>query len=152
MYRTMNGAGRAFGAAIVLAIVAVAPASARDITVQMKDSGAAGTMVFEPAFVRAMPGDAVHFVPTNPAHNAETIPTMLPAGVASSRGQMGKEFVLTVTAPGLYGIKCLPHYSMGMVALIQVGKGPPANLAAAMAVKLPPFANKRMAPMLAGVK
>jgi hypothetical protein len=41
---------------------------------------------------------------------------------------------------------------MGMVALVQVGNGPSANLAAAKAVKLPPLATKRMATYFAQAK
>ena len=141
----------AYAAAALLALTAT-PAMAKEVVVKMKNQGAAGAMVFEPAFVKAMPGDTVRFVPSDPSHNAETIPTMLPAGVAPRKGGMNKEFVLPVTTPGLYGIKCMPHYSMGMVALVQVGNGPSANLAAARAVKLPPFAAKRMTPMLAQAK
>ncbi|WP_375287271.1 pseudoazurin [Sphingomonas sp.] len=134
---------------LAVALTAATPALAKDIVVKMKNQGAGGSMVFEPAFVKAQPGDVVHFVPTDPSHNAETIPTMLPAGVAPSKGQMNKEFVLPVKTPGVYGIKCLPHYSMGMIALVQVGNGPSSNLAAAKAVKLPPFAQRRMTPLLA---
>lgn len=141
----------AYAAATLLALTAT-PALAKEFVVKMKNQGAAGAMVFEPAFVKAMPGDTVRFVPSDPSHNAETIPTMLPAGVAPSKGGMNKEFVLPVSTPGLYGIKCMPHYSMGMVALVQVGNGPSSNLAAARAVKLPPFAAKRMTPMLAQAK
>ncbi len=137
---------------LFLAATAATPALAKDITVHMRNQGAAGAMVFEPSFIKAKPGDVIHFVPTDPSHNAETIPTMLPPGVTPSKGAMNKEFVLPVKAPGLYGIKCMPHYSMGMVALVQVGDGPSPNLAAARAVKLPPFAAKRMTPMLAQAK
>lgn len=136
------------GIAFVPAPAAPAPA-ARTIIVQMKDMGAEGAMVFEPGFVKANVGDTIRFIPTNPTHNAETIASMLPAGVAPSSGTMGKEFDLKLTAPGLYGIKCKPHYAMGMVALIQAGKGPSPNLAAVKAVSLPPFAKKRMAAYLA---
>ncbi len=135
-----------------LAMAVATPAVAKDVVVKMKNMGAEGAMVFEPAFVKAEVGDTVRFVPTDPSHNAETIPTMLPAGVAPSVGALNKEFVLKVTAPGVYGIKCKPHYSMGMVGLVQVGKGPSANLAAAKLVKLPPFAAKRMNAMLAQAK
>ena len=141
----------AYLAAAALTAISV-PAMAKDHVVQMKNMGKAGAMVFEPAFVRAAPGDRIRYVPTDPSHNAETIPTMLPPGVASTKGGMNKEFVLTVTKPGLYGIKCQPHYSMGMVGLVQVGAGPSANLASAKAAKLPPFAAKRMNPMLAQAK
>lgn len=137
-------------AAAVLATAA--PAMAKDHVVQMKNTGKAGAMVFEPAFVKAKPGDRIRYVPTDPSHNAETIATMLPAGVAPSKGGMNKEWVLTVSKPGLYGVKCQPHYSMGMVALVQVGDGPSPNLAQARAAKLPPFAAKRMNAMLAQAK
>lgn len=136
------------GIAFVPAPAAPAPAG-RVITVQMKDMGAEGAMVFEPGFVKANVGDTIRFVPQNPSHNAETIASMLPAGVTPSSGGMGKAFDLKLTAPGLYGVKCKPHYAMGMVALIQAGKGPSPNLAAAKAVSLPPFAKKRMAAYLA---
>lgn len=145
--RLLLGLGIA-GASLAFA----APVAAKEIVVHMKNSGAAGPMVFEPMFVKANPGDKIRFVPTDPSHNAETIAEMLPAGVAPSSGQMNKEFVLPVTKPGLYGIKCKPHYTMGMVALVQVGKGPSANLAAAKAVKLAPLAAKRMTTMLAQAK
>lgn len=141
-----------FAFAALLLAGAATPALAKDIVVHMKNQGAAGAMVFEPAFVKAQPGDVVHFVPTDPSHNAETIPNMLPAGVTPSKGQMNKEFVLPVKTPGVYGIKCMPHYSMGMIALVQVGNGPSPNLAAAKAVKLAPFAQKRMIPLLAKAK
>jgi len=136
----------------VCAITASAPASAKDIVVHMKNQGAEGAMVFEPSLVKAAPGDVIHFKPTDPSHNAETMSTMLPAGAAPMKGKMSKEVVMTVSKPGLYGIKCMPHYSMGMVALVQVGKPTPADIAAAKAVKLPPLAAKRMTAILAKVK
>ncbi|QJR01235.1 pseudoazurin [Sphingobium yanoikuyae] len=135
-----------------LAMASAMPAAAKDITVHMKNKGADGAMVFEPSFVKAAPGDVIHFQPTDPSHNAETISTMLPAGATPMKGAMNKEAVLTVSKPGLYGIKCMPHYSMGMVALVQVGKPTAADVMAAKAVKLPPFAAKRMNAALAQVK
>lgn len=135
-----------------LAMASAMPAAAKDITVHMKNKGADGAMVFEPSFVKAAPGDVIHFQPTDPSHNAETISTMLPAGATPMKGAMNKEAVLTVSKPGLYGIKCMPHYSMGMVALVQVGKPTAADVTAAKAVKLPPFAAKRMNAALSQVK
>lgn len=135
-----------------LAAVTAVPANAKDIVVHMKNSGIGGAMVFEPAFIKAAPGDTIHFKPTDAAHNAETMPTMLPTGATPMKGAMNKEVAMKVTKPGLYGIKCMPHYSMGMVALVQVGKVTPADIAAAKAVKMPPMAAKRMTAMLASVK
>lgn len=132
--------------------LSVQPAGARDIIVHMKNQGAEGAMVFEPAFVKAAPGDVIHFKPSDPSHNAETLPTMLPAGATPMKGAMNKEVSMKVTKPGLYGIKCMPHYSMGMVGLVQVGKPSAGEIAAARAVKLPPFAAKRMSSYLDKVK
>ncbi len=142
---------RAVSVIACAALAAASPAMAKDVIVHMKNTGKDGMMVFEPAFVKAAVGDAIHFVPTDMSHNAETIVGMVPDGVAHSIGGMNKEMVLKIGKAGLYGIKCKPHFSMGMVALVQVGKAP-ANLAAVRAAKLPPLAAKRMVPLLAQVK
>lgn len=92
-------------------------------------------MVFEPEFVRAQPGDTIRFVATDPSHNAEIISGMLPEGATSFKGAINEEFVYTLEKEGLYGIKCAPHYGMGMVLLISVGD--PVNLEEAQEVKHP---------------
>ncbi len=145
---------RTTGLALVAMAIALSPLSAmaKEVVVHMKNQGADGAMVFEPSFVKAAPGDTIRFIPTDASHNAETLPTMLPAGAAAMKGAMNKEVSMKVSKPGLYGVKCMPHYSMGMVALVQVGKPAAADIAAAKAVKLPPFAAKRMTALLAKVK
>ena len=50
---------------------------------------------------------------------------------------------------GAYGVKCLPHFAMGMVALVVVGNLPPANLDAVTAAKVPPKAKARFEPLFA---
>lgn len=129
-----------------------APTFARDIHVRMKNRGSEGMMVFEPSFVRATPGDVIHFIPADPSHNAETIPGMAPKGTAPFKGAMSKPVDLKVAKEGLYGVRCMPNIGMGMVALIQVGKASPADIAAARAVKLPPLAARRMTTALAKVR
>ncbi|MBZ9725861.1 pseudoazurin [Mesorhizobium sp. CO1-1-11] len=108
-------------------------ASAEEHVVQMLNKGEKGAMVFQPAFTRAVPGDTVKFVPTDKSHNAETIKGMLPDGAEAFKGKPSEEITVTLTKEGVYGVKCAPHYGMGMVALIVVGK--PVNLEAAQAVK-----------------
>ena len=100
--------------------------------VRMLNRGADGAMVFEPAFIAAEPGDTIRFLPSDKGHNVEGIDGMLPEGVESFRTDFNEVFELTVEAEGLYGIKCTPHYAMGMVALIQVGEA--VNLDAAEGV------------------
>lgn len=127
-----------------------AMAGAETYEVQMKNKGEAGAMVFEPAYVKAMPGDVVKFVPTDKGHNVESIAGMLPEGVAGFKTKFNEEFSLTVDAEGVYGIKCTPHYAMGMVALIQVGDA--VNLDAATAVPQKGKAKGRMADLIAQVR
>ncbi|MEC3947916.1 pseudoazurin [Sphingobium sp. HWE2-09] len=132
----------------MISVAMIAPATGKTITVEMKNKGAAGFMIFEPAFVQATVGDVITFVPTDPGHNAETIPGILPDGVPPSAGAMNKIFTLRLTKDGLYGIECKPHFGMGMVALVKVGRGKSSNAAKAMTAKLPPLAKKRMTTML----
>ena len=118
--------------AIVFACTA-AIAQAETFEVKMLNKGEAGAMVLEPAYVKAMPGDVIHFIATDKGHNVESIKGMLPEGSEGFKSKFNVDYELTVDAEGLYGIKCTPHYGMGMVALIQVGDA--VNLEAAQGVK-----------------
>ena len=135
--------------ALLLAL-AGAPLAAEH-EVHMLNKGEAGMMVFEPAFVKAAPGDTIHFVPTDKSHNVEAIKEILPAGVEPFKSKINEEYTLTVTEPGLYGVKCTPHFAMGMVGLIQVGDAP-ANLDAAKTAKMSKKARERMDAELAQVQ
>lgn len=119
----------------------VGDATAAEHAVKMLNKGAKGGMVFEPDFVKAAPGDSIRFLPTDKGHNVESIKGMLPAGVAEFKSSMNVEYVLAPAAEGVYGVKCTPHYGMGMVALISVGS--PTNAAEARAVKHPGKAGSR---------
>jgi pseudoazurin len=107
-------------------------AYAAEIEVKMLNKGAEGAMVFEPALVKVAPGDTVKFVATDKGHNAETIKGMLPADAAPFLGKNGEDVAVTFEKPGVYGVKCLPHYGMGMVAMVVVGT--PMNVDEAKAV------------------
>jgi pseudoazurin len=122
-------AALALGGAFIFA----GAAGAADIEVKMLNKGVKGAMVFEPDMIIAAPGDTIRFVPTDKGHNVETIKGMIPDGAEPFKSKFNQEFAVTVGAEGVYGVKCMPHYAMGMVALIKVGA--PANLDAAQAVK-----------------
>jgi len=122
-----------FGAVVALALAG--SAAAAEIEVKMLDKGAEGAMVFEPALVKIEPGDTVKFVGTSKGHNAESIKGMLPADAVPFASKINQDIAVTFDKPGVYGVKCLPHYGMGMVALIVVGT--PANADAAKAVSHP---------------
>lgn len=130
--------------------LAAAGANAETIEVHMLNKGETGLMVFEPAFVKAEPGDVIKFIPTDRSHNAESIDGMLPEGVEEFASKVNEEFELTVEAEGLYGVKCKPHWAMGMVALIQVGD--PVNLDEAADAKQRGKAKDRMADLIAQVE
>ena len=113
----------------------------------MLNKGAAGAMVFEPALVKVAPGDTVKFIATDKSRNAESIPEMLPTSAAPFTGKMNEDIVVTFKENGVYGIKCKPHYGMGMVALVVVGD--PTNLEAAAAAKHPGKAKQVFADLVA---
>jgi pseudoazurin len=117
-------------------------ASAEEHVVKMLNNNGKGKfMLFEPSVIKAKVGDTVKFLPTNKGHNAEAIPALWPEGAAEFKGELNAEAVLTLDKPGIYGIKCLPHYPMGMMALIQAGE--PTNAAQLDTYKPASTAEKR---------
>jgi pseudoazurin len=119
--------------ALGTALAFAGTANAADIEVKMLNKGEKGMMVFQPDFVKAAPGDTIHFVPVDKGHNAESIKGMVPEGAEPFKGKISQELTVTLDKEGVYGVKCMPHYGMGMVALIEVGN--PVNLDEAKAVK-----------------
>jgi pseudoazurin len=118
-------------AAVMLTMTSFAAAA--EIEVKMLNKGSdGGMMVFEPALVKVEPGDTVKFVASDKGHNAETIKGMLPDGAAAFSGKSGEDVSVKFDQAGIYGVKCLPHYGMGMVAMIVVGT--PTNIDQAKAV------------------
>jgi pseudoazurin len=139
---------RVIGLATAFLLVAGA-AQAADYEVKMLNKGEKGVMVFEPDFIKAAPGDTITFVPVDKGHDAQSIEGMLPDGVEPFKGKISEEVKITVSAEGVYGVKCLPHYGMGMVALIVVGN--PTNLEQAKTVKHPGKAKKVFADLFTQV-
>lgn len=144
--KTMMKTGLALAAGVALTIMAL-PANAVDIEVKMLNKGAKGTMVFEPDFVKAQPGDSIHFVATDKGHDAESIDGMVPEGATPFAGEMGKDITVKLDKEGFYGVRCKPHFGMGMVMLVEVGKG--ANADAARAAKMPPKAKQKFEELFA---
>lgn len=130
-------------ATAVLLMFAALPSMAANFEVKMLNKGEAGAMVFEPALTKVAVGDTVTFIPTDKGHDAQSIADILPDGAEAFKGKMGQEVVVTFTVPGAYGVKCTPHFTMGMVALIVVGDAP-ANLEQAKTAKMVKKARERM--------
>ena len=112
----------------------------------MLNRGETGSMVYEPDFLALKPGDTVRFIATHPSHNAASIPEIWPEAAPPVKGQINEEIEVTFDAPGFYGIKCSPHYTMGMVMLIQVGEGEPGAIS--VPVSLPDMARERLAQII----
>jgi pseudoazurin len=138
-----------FIATAFAAMMVTGAAYAADHQVQLLNKGEQGVMVFQPNYIEAAPGDTVTFVPTDKGHDAASIDGMIPDGTQPFKGEISKPITVTVDKEGVYGVKCVPHYGMGMVALIVVGK--PVNLEQAKTVKQPGKAKKVFAELLAKV-
>lgn len=129
----MKLAGLAVGLAMVFTAL---PTLAADVAVNMLNKGDKGTMVFEPALVRIAVGDTVTFTSVDKGHNVAAIPAMLPAGAEPFKSKLSETFTHAFTVPGIYAVRCDPHYGMGMVALVVVGDDL-SNLEAIKAAKNP---------------
>ncbi|GAJ96992.1 pseudoazurin [Agrobacterium rhizogenes] len=136
-------------AATLLASVSTAWAETHEV--RMLNRGETGAMVFEPAFLQIAPGDSVRFVAAEPGHNAESIKDLIPEGAKPFKGRVNEEIEVTFEIEGAYAYKCAPHYSMGMVGLIVVGRNP-ANLDAFAKARLPPLALARYTDWLAKLR
>jgi pseudoazurin len=108
---------------ILAALLVMLPivAEAETFEVKMLNGNATGGMAFEPDFLPLKPGDKIRFLATQRGHNAATIDGFLPDGAAPFKGKINEEIEITFTEEGFYGIKCTPHYDMGMVMLVRVG-------------------------------
>ena len=106
--------------AVSLALTGVA--AAEDFEVKMLNRGDGGTMIFEPAFLQIATGDTVTFVAEDRGHNAESIDGMIPEGATAFEGRVNEEIDVTFDVEGLYGVRCKPHFAMGMVMTIAVGE------------------------------
>lgn len=141
---------RTVATAVAISLMGLAgTASAADFEVLMLNKGTDGkTMGFSPSFLRIEPGDTVTFIPVDKGHNAETILDMIPAAAQTWKGKTDEQFTVTLTAEGLYGFKCQPHFAVGMVGLIQVGDDR-SNMTGLLNVRLPARAQARMAELFA---
>lgn len=130
-------------AALALAL-GVASAHAASYTTREVNSGPQGADAFDPGFIKMNPGDTVHVISADLGHNMETIDNMIPAGAQAVRVPMGKPADIKLTVPGIYVFRCVPHYGMGMVLMVQVGAATNLAQVQAAASKAPPLARKRL--------
>lgn len=137
-------------AATIALVASAAPLMAADHQVQLLNKGTDGAMVFEPGFIKIAPGDTITFIPTDKGHNVETFAGLIPQGAAEFKSKTNEQYQAKFDVPGAYVLKCTPHVTMGMVALIQVGENP-GNLETIKTAKIPNAARKRLDAYLAKV-
>jgi pseudoazurin len=119
------------------------PACAAEFQVKMLNQGPDGMMQFSPQLLKIAPGDTVRFVASDKGHNAQSIDGMMPAGAKPFSSPSGQDFAVTLTVPGVYGYRCTPHGTLGMVGLIVVGS--PVNESSAKAAAVPGMAGRTFA-------
>lgn len=131
--------------------LSAATALSANIDVKMLNKGAEGAMVFEPAYIKANPGDTITFLPVDKGHYVESVKGMIPEGAEPFKSKLNETFTVTVTEPGAYFIKCTPHYAMGMVGLIVVGDNP-ENLDEIVSAKKPKRVQARLEEAIASAQ
>ncbi|MEI6894304.1 MAG: plastocyanin/azurin family copper-binding protein [Colwellia sp.] len=93
---------------------------AKEYEVKLQTSGSNGKMMFfEPNFIKIAVGDTINFVPADVTHNA--VSYSVPSEKSSFETPLGVATKVTFSEEGVVLVKCLPHFSLGMVAVIQVG-------------------------------
>jgi pseudoazurin len=109
-----------------LALVVSMAASAAEVAI------VAGPRNFDPvdpdlniSLVKAQPGDTISWKNMS-THNTKSIE--VPEGAQHWEGKLNEDFHVTLDKPGAYVYECVPHASMGMVGVVLVGDGKPANL------------------------
>ncbi len=105
-----------------LLIGSLTPAMAETIEIEMLNRNADGdAMVFSQELIRAEVGDVIRFVPTDRSHNAQSVNGALPEGQEPFKGRVNQVVEYEVTETGITAVVCLPHQSLGMVALVVAG-------------------------------
>ncbi|MEQ6884684.1 pseudoazurin [Salicola sp. Rm-C-2C1-2] len=114
---------------VVLLVLSSTFSLAEQHTIEMKNRGEDGNMVFEPGYLKVQPGDTIQFLATDPTHNS--VSDTVPEDAESWSGAIDEEITVTLSKEGVYVYKCAPHLKMNMTGIIQVGE--PTNYGEAQA-------------------
>ena len=106
----------------IFIIFFISPVFANTFTVDMLNVRADGqSMVYSEDVLKVAVGDTVTWVPKDKGHNVEFI--IGPNAIElPKKSRINQEFTYTFEKPGVYFYQCTPHKSMGMIAVIIVGK------------------------------
>lgn len=138
-------------ALVAILALAATPALAANVDVQLLNKGDKGAMVFQPDLVKIAVGDTVTYQPTDKGHDVDGAAGNIPAAATPFKAPMSQGLTQTFTVPGVYVVKCDPHYAMGMVSVVVVGDDL-SNLDALKTVKNPKLAQARLDAIFAELK
>ena len=113
----MNKIIKLYGLVLILLIGNTVHAAETHV-VKMLNTGASGSMVFEPAFIKINSGDSIKFEMVDAGHNAVTVAA--PAGSVPFDTKYKPSTLVQFDTSGIYLYKCSPHAMMAMAGLIQV--------------------------------
>ncbi len=108
---------------LTLGLVSTSVVFAKTVEIQMLNKDPKNKKVrnvFRPAIVRVNSGDTVRFVAVDKGHNSQSLAGMIPEGAEEWSSKVGQDFDVIFNIPGVYGYRCTPHVSLGMVGLIVV--------------------------------
>lgn len=127
----------------LLAVTWIHGTMAGEFQVRMLNHGENGDMQFSPQLLKVSPGDTVQFLAVDKGHNVQSVDGMIPDGAKAFSTEIGGNLTVTFTVPGIYGYRCTPHGTLGMVGLVVVGN--PANEEAAKSAAMPGLAGREFA-------
>ena len=108
---------------LVLTFLLLLPSvlAAKEHQVKLLTANSSGqTMIMQPEFLKITIGDSVRFIPSDASHNAQSI--VVPNGAVAFNTPIGKAAVVEFKQEGAFLYKCTPHFALGMIGVIQVGK------------------------------
>jgi len=108
---------------LILTFFLVLPSllAAKEYQVKLLNVNANGqTMIMEPEFLNISLGDSIRFIPADVSHNAQSV--VVPKGASAFNTPMGQPTVVKFNKEGAFLYKCTPHFALGMIGIIQVGK------------------------------
>jgi pseudoazurin len=106
---------------LVLALLASSPAFSAELTVEMLNNKDGQMHVYSTEIMKVAVGDTVTWKATNAGHNAVFVPKGFPEGAAPLDSPIGKDVTYTFDKPGVYMVKCNPHFGLGMLQAVVVG-------------------------------
>ncbi len=101
-------------------IFAACIAQAAEHEVKMLSWGNGEPMVFDPAVLQIAAGDTVTFIPVQPGHQVDSV--VVPEGAEKMHSEIDQKYSVTLEKEGIYLYTCVPHRTMNMSGLIQIGK------------------------------